>query len=757
MFRTSGRFACSLPLLFACAVSVLASPEPAAPTPATFRAVDTSRLLGSPDPLPPLEVVRAFPKLKFDRPVAIANAGDGSNRLFVCEQRGIIRAFENRDDVDSSSVFLDLRDRAVYEHFEEGLLGLAFDPKFPEVAEFYVYYSTRTPGEDGNKKKTSVVARFRLLDGDASRGDPASEERLLEIDEPFGNHNGGAIEFGPDGMLYIGLGDGGKRDDPFGHGQNLSTLLGTVLRIDVHQKSGGKEYSVPADNPFVATEGARPEIWAYGIRNPWRISFDRLTGDLWLADVGQDKWEEINLIRPGGNYGWKIREGRHDWKPDAPRTGTEFVEPIWEYPRDEGKSITGGYVYRGELLPELYGAYIYGDFVTFNLWALRYDGEKVSSNHLIARSNLPITAFGEDEAGEVYLAALESDRDTTKLDLGTVFRLDQGGLYRFRRRQSEDVRTEDFPRLLSETGLFSDLKSMTPAPGLIPYDVAVPLWSDGTDKIRYLALPAGGTIDFDAKGAWSFPVGTVFVKTFTLDSGKRRRRAPRDHRLETRLLVHAARGWEGYTYLWNDERTDARLLDAALTRSYPVSHGGRDAEAEWYFPSRSDCRACHTQSAGFVLGVTTRQLNFTTSFADFQANQLAALERLGVFSEALPDPGHLDAYPVWGDRSAPVEKRARAYLDANCAMCHAPGGTGLSKADLRFNTPLDRAALIDAPPGQGRIGSAESRLIVPGSPQESELLHRMLKRGAGQMPTLASSKIDWEAARVIGEWIESLR
>ena len=720
--------------------------------PERYRPVDTSALLGSPDPLPPLEIEKAFPSLPpFVRPVAITHAGDGSDRLFVCDQEGVIHVFANRRDASDAKVFLDIRERTRRVHFEEGLLGLAFHPRHRQNGEVFIYYSV-TP-------QASVVSRWRVFADDRDRVDPESEEVLLHVPQPYGNHNGGSVELGPDGMLYVGLGDGGARDDPHGNGQDLRTLLGSILRIDIDRRDPGKPYAVPPDNPFAGAagkalgDGVRGEIWAYGIRNPWRLTFDRLTGDCWIGDVGQDLWEEVDIIVKGGNYGWNLREGRHPFKGAESPEGAAFIEPVLEYPRQDGKSITGGLVYRGTRLPQLFGTYLYADFVTFNVWGLRYDGEK-ATNQLIARSTLPIAAFGEDEEGEVYICAFDAAPgvDIRSLDAGKVYNLRQGSIYRLRLREGPDVDPDRFPRLLSQTGLFTDVRSLAPAPGLIPYSVNVPLWSDGAEKERYIALPPGGKIAFSESGHWGFPVGTVLVKTFTLESCE----PATPHRLETRLLVRSERGWSGYTYLWNDERSDARLLDAALVRSYAVERDLRHWEQAWYFPSRSDCNACHTQVAGHVLGLNTRQMNRLHDYGGWSKGQLAVLAGLGVFEEPPPAARDLESFPEWGRESAPIDRRARAYLDVNCAICHAPGGTGVARADLRWSTPLERTHTVGQEPGQGRTGGPGSQVIAPGAPQRSELLLRMLASGPGRMPTLASSRVDWEAVRAIGEWIEGL-
>ena len=297
-------------------------------------------------------------------------------------------------------MFLDLQNRVKYNdnENEEGFLGLAFHPNYKKNGEFFVFYTTK------QKRFTNILSRFRVSRDDPNRADPASEEELLRITKPFWNHDGGTLCFGPDGYLYFALGDGGAANDPFGNGQNLKTLLGKVLRIDVDHKEAGKAYAVPPDNPFVNNKNARPEIWAYGLRNVWRMAFDRQTSILWAADVGQNLYEEIDLLSAGGNYGWNRREGLHPFGAKGSGPRPDLIEPIWEYHHDVGKSITGGLVYRGTRLPELNGAYVYGDYVAGKIWALRYSEthKRVVANRPIRDRNVPIMSFGEDEKGEIY-------------------------------------------------------------------------------------------------------------------------------------------------------------------------------------------------------------------------------------------------------------------------------------------------------------------------------------------------------------------
>lgn len=367
---------------------------------------------GVPEKKLPVKAERAFPNLDFNRPIVVTHANDGSDRVFVAEQEGIIKVFKNDQDAEESTVFLDIDDQCVYadNQNEEGLLGFTFHPKYKQNGEFFLYYTS------SEADHLSKVSRFKASKDDPNKADPASEEVIMRIPQPFWNHNGGTIEFGPDGYLYIGLGDGGSGNDPNGNGQNLTTLLGSILRIDVDKKSEGKNYAIPKDNPFIGKQvpgprgkmlPAQEEIYAYGVRNIWRMSFDSKTGTFWAADVGQNLWEEINIIKAGGNYGWNVREGKHWFRPDgADEKRTDLIDPIFEYHHDIGKSITGGSVYRGTRVPELVGKYVYADYVTGLLWALEYDeaAGKVIANYTIegVGEKLPVMSFGTDQSGDIY-------------------------------------------------------------------------------------------------------------------------------------------------------------------------------------------------------------------------------------------------------------------------------------------------------------------------------------------------------------------
>ncbi len=341
--------------------------------------------------------------IELKRPIMIAIPPDESNRYFFVQQTGEVLILPNDREATEAETFLDLSNRNLAKNdFEEGLLNLSFHPSFKQNGKFYLYYSQQAP-------KRSVISEFRVSEDNPNQANLSSERILMEIRQPFWNHNSGNMSFGPDNYLYIAVGDGGNANDPHNLAQNLFVFNGKILRIDVDGRSGSLAYGIPKDNPFYGREGIRHEIWCYGMRNPWGTHFDSKTGQLWCADVGQNLWEEIDIIQKGGNYGWNYREGNHrfDLRKQPPPEDSEFLDPIHEYPREDGKSITGGFVYRGNKIPWMQGLYLYGDWSSGTLWALKQkDGEKVA-NHIIHTrpkdSQFQPTAFSQDENGELFV------------------------------------------------------------------------------------------------------------------------------------------------------------------------------------------------------------------------------------------------------------------------------------------------------------------------------------------------------------------
>ena len=363
--------------------------------------------------IPKLRFVRLFPNLALVRPIQALQAKGDATGLLVVEQPGrILRADLATPDAADAPVFLDIRERVHDGCNEEGLLSVAFHPDYPAKRELFVYYTAKDP-------RRSKLSRFTVA-ADGLSADPASEETLLEQSQPYSNHNGGAAVFGPDGFLYLSLGDGGAANDPHHYAQDLSTFLGKVLRIDVNAKSADLAYAVPADNPFVGREGAKPEIWAYGTRNIWRMAFDPKTGDLWAGDVGQNIWEEVDLIVKGGNYGWNAREGAHDFK--GGKGEPPFIEPVVEYHHREGMSITGGRVYRGAAYPALDGVYIYADFISSNVWGIRMIEGKPTKPAIVARKRGDLIA-SIDELHDGTLVVPTFDQDQKRGNPGSLWKL----------------------------------------------------------------------------------------------------------------------------------------------------------------------------------------------------------------------------------------------------------------------------------------------------------------------------------------------
>jgi len=706
----------------------------------------TSKIVGTPDPPNPYALTPAFPKLKFTEPLELI-AVPGANRLAIAERHGKLFTFEDRQDVAQADLLGDLQ-RTVY--------GLAFHPKYAENG--YVYTVSLIEPAPSPERGTRV-SRFETTTDQPRRLKLETEKTILEW--PAGGHNGGCLRFGPEGYLYIVTGDGSGIADELQTGQDLTDLLGSILRIDVDRVSVGRNYLTPNDNPFVNLPGARPEVWAYGLRQAWKIGFDPKTRDLWAGEVGQDLWEMVLRIQKGGNYGWSVKEGREPFRPERKLGPTPILPPLVVHPHSEFRSITGGYVYHGKRLPELENTYIYGDYDTGKVWGLRVENEKLTFHRELTDTTLRIVAFGEAHNGELYAVDF----------IG-------GGLFQLTQLPQTEA-ASSFPRKLSETGLFQDVANHAPAPGVLPYDVLAALWSDGADKVRYLAVPGLERIEFDtvtypqpspgSSPGWRFPNGTVLVKTFALEMETGNPASQK--RLETRILhVERTPGteevgdqvWRGYTYLWNDEQTDATLLEGrdGLDRNYTI----RDARAPggtrtqtWHFPSRTECTLCHTVTAKYALGVNTLQMNRDFNYHGVIDNQLRTFEHIGMFTGPLPkSPEQLPKLVDYHDPQQPLDQRARAYLHANCAHCHMKWGGGNADFKLLYPLPLAETGIVNVSPGHGSFNVNQAKLLVPGQPERSLIFHRMDLLGLGRMPHIASRERDTAALQLLRAWIMQL-
>ncbi len=652
---------------------------------------------------------RVFPSLQFSNPLLARQAPGDDSKWYVMEKRGSIRVFENQNDVSSAATFIDISNKIVADG-EKGLLGFTFHPDFKDNQTVFLSY-TLPPAN----RPISIISKFTVSNGTI---DKSTEVEILRLEQPYSNHNGGGIEFGPDGLLYIGFGDGGSGGDPQKHGQNTNTLLGAMVRIDVDKSENGKNYAIPADNPFVSG-GGKPEIYAWGIRNPWRFSFDTESGKLWAGDVGQVKFEEVSIIERGGNYGWSQKEGFACYDAAPPCDELPFIDPIIAYPRGEGQSITGGYVYRGDTLPSLVGKYIFADFASLMISAVVYDpitGKPKKEDLLNA--GFRIGSFAQDNDGEVY--ALDFSGGRMMKFTGPV------------------EQSSDFPELLSKTGCMDPNDVTQPGPGLIKYEVNAPFWSDGAAKSRYMAIPDGEKITLNAQGEFVFPIGSVLVKEFSIDK----------KRIETRLMMrHTDGDWGTYLYEWNDDLSDARLLVAEKTKT--LSNGQL-----YNFPSRGDCLTCHTSAANRVLGLEIAQLNKNMDYPSTtrNSNQITTLRTIDVLEDNLGEVESLAKFvDPYGD--ADLDKRARSYLHTNCASCHLDGNDLRVDFDFSFTADLSNFCndSVVTP-----FDLTDPKVVKAGDPANSVALYRTNRRDANAMPPIGSNLVDARGVALLSEWISQL-
>ncbi len=749
----------------------------------------TSKVVGFPDGPAPYQVQRVYPDMKMPYP-QITHLIPGSDQLLVITM----------PEAGQSTKIYRMKDDPAVKTWEpwltttELVFQLAFHPKFAQNGYIFVGSNGVWPGTK-DKKKTRLT-RYTMDTKAPYKLNPASAKIIIEVESD--GHNGAAPVFGHDGMMYLTTGDGTSDSDTLVVGQDMSSLLAKVLRIDVDNPDPGKGYSVPKDNPFVNMKGARPEIWAVGLRNPWRSCVDEKTGHIWVGQNGQDMWEQAFLVKKGDNYGWSVMEGSHPFYLNRKQAPVPLTKPTVEHHHSEARSLTGGLVYHGKKHPDLVGHYIYGDYSTGKIWAVKHDGEKILSHREICDSRLSITGFGTDAKGEILIADFQKDK---------------GALYTLVPTPAEK-RVTIFPKKLSESGLFKSVKGHVMEDSLIPYSVNAVLWSDGTAKQRWLGLPKDGKIDYTKNRGWGFPDQTVIVKSFYLDTEEGN---PKSRRwIETRFLTRQGTEWYGYSYSWNDEQTEGTLIESKGTdREFTIKTATGEKKLNWHYPSRSECMVCHSRAAQYVLGFTELQMNHEHLYLPsldgraeprkgpvegVKENQLAVFERLGLFKDKFdwatgardklraelkgkgmttneinaeiakrtatkgqrpatastlfplsPEnmPKLVDPY----DKKQNLTARVRSYLHSNCSQCHVEAGGGNSAMELEFTKTLDEMKIINVKPLHDSFGIKDAKIVAPGHPERSVLLHRISQRDKGHMPPLATRVVDQQMVETIREWI----
>jgi len=748
-------------------------PAAAAPVPWT-----ASRVTGTPEPPPPLRTRSVYEHVRFSAATSLAFA-PGSDRCFVTEQWGKVYSLPADRDCRQADLFLDLGDlvgrlnarRLAEDALRPGnIFHLAFHPEFATNRFCYLCYTvgfrdeSRPPYPEG----TRVVRLTVIESGGVPRADPASEVEVITW--PAGGHNGGCLAFGPDGMLYVSAGDGGDHfpADPHRSGQDVADLRGTIMRIDVDHPDPGRGHAIPADNPFVDLPGARGEVYSFGHRNPWKMSFDRKTGELWAGDVGLEVWELVCRVKPGHNYGWSLVEGGNPIHPDWPPGPGPVVKAWCEVPHTAGASITGGFVYRGKKFPELVGRYVFGDWVTRRVWSIAATGAGPGPLVDLVPPTIRVVAFAEDRDGELFI-----------LDY------DDGSIHALERNESV-ADTGAFPERLSATGLFADTAAQEPMPGVTPFAVAAEAWADQATARRFIGLPGSGSVKLHpgkppVQGSTlshplDYPPGTVLAKTFSIemDAGNAASARP----LETQLLHFDGLHWHGYSFAWNEAGSDAELVppegkSVSLSIADARAPGGTRQQT-WRFLGRSECQRCHNEWAGTTLAFKVEQLNRDVPAAGGSAavNQLRAFRSGGLLEDVVsePDreadpfatvrrPGAEDELPRLADprdRSAPLDARARAYLHVNCGGCHRFGGGSVPHVHLNAEIATADLDVVEMRPVRGDFAMLDARVVAPGEPHRSTLWYRMATSGPGRMPHIGAELVDEAGLAVVREWIAAL-
>ncbi len=686
-----------------------------------------SRVRGSPEPPAPYRTKPAFPNIHFENPVHLVSV-PGTNLLFLAQQNGRIYSFPGDRKTAITNLVFDLRDH--HQPFD-AIYGMTFHPKFRENGFIYLAYV-----EPGGRTNGSYVSRFKVTLEPTPRIDPTSERVILQW--LSGGHNGCDIQFGPDGYLYISTGDGAPPDPPdiLRTGQRVDDLLASILRIDVDHAADGRNYRIPSSNPFVKTPGARGEVWAYGFRNPWRISFgpDRA---LWVGDVGWELWEMLHRVRKGGyNAGWSFVEGRNpSVRSDVLPGPTPIHQALVVHPHSEASSITGGLHVRSRRLPALTGSYVYGDWETGKFWSVRNKGDRVTSILELCDTTLRPIAFSYNPAGELLIVDYA------------------GGIHELVANDKAHDPAR-FPRRLSATGIFADATAQRPADGVVEYRIQAAMWSDYATARRWIAAPGTNVLVPGEK--WGYPADTVLAKTLELDleAGKPGSR----RKIETQLLHFDGQTWRAYSYRWNDAQTDAELVPTGGTNSVihvkDAAFPGGIRLQNWRFASGTECLRCHNPWPGNTLGVTLDQLN-TRPLQEGAATEADRFMQLGLLASptnGLTLPRIADPY----DDSLPATHRARAWLHVNCSACHRFGAGGSVATFLNQEVDAMGTRAIDQKPIRGGFGLTAARVIAPGEPSRSTLYYRINTEGPGHMPHIGARLVDERGIAAVRDWIRSL-
>ena len=707
-----------------------------------------------------LAVVDSTPGISFTAPSCMAAVPGSTNKVLVGQRNGQIWLINDiHSAAPTRTLFMTL---PVYDDGNElGLKGLALHPNFATNRQFFVTYNLRITGADYAR-----VSRFTAVNGNLDLGDLASEQPFISIANPSSIHNIDSCRFGPDGYFYWAAGDAGNLNDGNNNAQRIDKdFWAGIFRIDVDRRPENIEpnahasivlngstayYKVPATNPFIGATSfnglplpgpgpVRTEIFAIGMRNPWQFSFDPQNGEMWAGEVGLDSWEEVNVITPGGNFGWSYLEGAAAGPKTNPPVGFAPIAPLWTYYHGggqlEGKSVTGGLVYRGTRYPTLTGKYILGDFISGHIWSLTRNG-----------ANPPTV---ERVTGEAGVVAFMLDPDPAT---GDILMLDYGD-GKVRRLITQTVDTT-FPAKLSDTGLFADLSDLSLNPGIERYDINLPFWSDYARKSRWFMLPNNtDTFGYVQDGNWNLPTGALWIKHFDYD--QTRGNPVTAKRLETRLLVKNATGSYGVSYRWNETGTEAYLVDdGGDDFDMNVVINSTPTNVHWRIPSRSECLACHTPAGGHGLSFETAQLNRTGTLGGSTGNYLQLLANAGYLSSPPTQFLSLPKYATPIDTSHSLETRARSWLAVNCSYCHQSGGTGVGNFDLRPELSLTQSGMIDAL--VGNVQASDHRAVVRGFADKSVIWNRLSASGGyTRMPPLATAVVDPEGVQVVMDWINS--